>query len=64
MLQGHTTKSTDFGYLLELLHIETIRKSTNNLKGYNVRGFNWTFFACLKLNRFTLVLLCLTKSTM
>ena len=43
-----TTQSTDFGYLLELLHIETFRTSTYNLNGLNVHGFKWTFLACLK----------------
>ena len=61
-----TTQSTDFGYLLELLHVgairtsATIRTSTYNLKGYNVRWFKWSIFACFKLNRFALLLLCVT----
>ena len=54
------TQSTDFGYFLKLLNIETFRTNTYNLKGYNVCGFKWTFFACLKLIRFALMLLCAT----
>ena len=53
-------KNTVFGYLLELLHIKTFRSSTYNLKGYNVCGLSGHFFACLKLNRFALMLLCVT----
>ena len=41
-----------FGYMLELLHIDTFRTSTYNIKGYNVRGLSGHFYHIMKLNRF------------
>ena len=32
--------------------METIRTSTYNLKGYNVRGFKWSFFRMFEIKSF------------